>query len=119
MPGASMLTKVIIMAASGKAGLGRCGSPAAMAGSSSSGRLVEGEFELGGALVHVGDGGFVAVVAVGDDELLVGHGGEDEVDECGVGELPDAVEDVVLVGDVEVGGLGCAVLGPEDEFARR
>ena len=38
--------------------------------------LVEGEFELGGALLGVGDGGLVAVVAVGDDELLVGHGGE-------------------------------------------
>ena len=51
--------------------------------------LVEGEFELGGALLGVGDGGLVAVVAVGDDELLVGHGGEDEIDEVGVGELPD------------------------------
>ena len=38
--------------------------------------LVEGEFELGGALFGVGDGGLVAMVAVGDDELFVGHGGE-------------------------------------------
>ena len=29
------------------------------------------------------------MVAVGDDELLVGHGGEEEIDEVGVGELPD------------------------------
>ena len=43
------------------------------------------------------------MVAVGDDELLVGHGGEEEVDEVGVGELPDAVDDAVLVGDGEVG----------------
>ena len=68
--------------------------------------FVEGELELGGALFGVGDGGFVAVVAVGDDELLVGHGGDDEVDEGGVGELPDAVDDAVLVGDGEVGGVG-------------
>ena len=38
--------------------------------------LVEGELELGGALLGVGDGGLVAVVAVGDDELFVAHGGE-------------------------------------------
>ena len=101
MPGASMLTKVIIMAASGKAGAGRWPG---LSFSSSSRRLVEGELELGGALLGVGDGGLVAVVAVGDDELLVGHGGDDEVDEGGVGELPDAVDDAVLVGDGEVGG---------------
>ena len=65
--------------------------------------LVEGEFELGGALFGVGDGGLVAVVAVGDDELLVGHGGEEEIDEVGVGELPEFVDDAVLVGDGEVG----------------
>lgn len=68
--------------------------------------LVEGELELGAALLGVGDGGLVAMVAVGDDQLLVGHGGDDEVDEVGVGELPDTVEDVVLVGDGEVGGCG-------------
>ncbi len=79
------------------------------------GGLVEGEFELGGALLGVGDGGFVAVVAVGDDELFVGHGGEEEIDEVGVGELPEAVDDVVLVGDGEVGGL---VSGPSFPEAR-
>ena len=57
--------------------------------------VVEGEVELGGALPGVGDGGLVAVVAVGDDELFVGHGGDDEVDEVGVGEAPEAVDDTL------------------------
>ena len=60
------------------------------------------------------------MVAVGDDELLVGHGGEEEVDELGVGELPDAVDDAVLVGDGEVGGwrrvLRVFAVRAEDEF---
>ena len=72
--------------------------------------LVEGELELGGALLGVGDGGLVAVVAVGDDELLIGHGGGDEVDEIGVGELPDAVDYTVFVGDGEVGFFVVAAL---------
>ena len=103
MPGASMLTKVIIMAASGKGGAGRW--PELTFSSSSTGSP-SGELELGGTLLGVGDGGLVAVVAVGDDELLVRHGGGDEVDQGGVGELPDAVDDAVLVGDGEVGGAG-------------
>ncbi len=81
--------------------------------------LVEGELELGGALFGVGYRGFVAVVAVGDDELLVGHGGEEEVDEVRVGELPDAMDDVVLVGDGEVGGVcifSVGATGAEDEL---
>src|SRR6266550_3008317 len=84
--------------------------------------LVEGEFELGGAFLGVGYGGFVAVVAVGDDELFVGHGGEEEIDEAGVGELPEAVDYAVLVCNGEVGGVGVEVLGTiglvgaEDEF---
>ena len=79
--------------------------------------LVEGELELGAALLGVGDGGLVAVVAVGDDELLVGHGGDDEVDETGVGELPDFVDDAVLVGDGEVGWVcGPSGRGAEDEL---
>ena len=75
--------------------------------------LVEGELELGGALLGVGDGGLVAVVAVGDDELLVGHGGDDEVDEVGVGELPDAVDYAVFVGDGEVGAVPIVACGFE------
>jgi hypothetical protein len=81
--------------------------------------LIEGKFELGGALLGVGDGGLVAVVAVGDDELLVCHGGDDEVNEIGIGELPDAVDDAVLVGDGEVGGIvveAVGAFGAEDEF---
>ena len=115
MPGASMLTKVIIMAASGKAGRGGgCGELFVLVAG-----LVEGELELGGALLGVGDGGLVAVVAIGDDELLVGHGGDDEVDESGVGELPDLVDDAVLVGDGEVGGVVVEAVGAisaEDEL---
>ncbi len=72
------------------------------------------------------------MVAVGDDELLVGHRGDDQVDEDGVGELPDAVDDSVFVGDGEVGwlggggfeffvsvelGVGCRFIA-EDEFFR-
>ena len=83
--------------------------------------LVEGEPELGAAFLGVGDGGFVAMVAVGDDELLVGHGGDDEVDEMGIGERPDAVDDAVLVGDGEVGGVVVETIGAsgaEDELLR-
>ena len=101
MPGASMLTKVIIMAASGKGGTGRW--PELTFSSSSTG-LAEREFELRGSLLGVGDGGLVAVVAVGDDQFFVRHRGQDQVDQGGVGELPDTVDDVVLVGDGEVGG---------------
>ena len=87
MPGASMLTKVIIMAASGKAGLGsrECGSSAQLEGDSPPSALEgQGLLELRGALLHIGDAGLVAVMAVGDDELFVGHGGDDEVDEVRV-----------------------------------
>ncbi len=81
--------------------------------------LVEGEFELGGALLGVGDGGLVAVVAVGDDELFVGHGGDEEVDDVGVGEPPDLVDYAVFVGDGEVGRVvveAVGAFGAEDEF---
>ena len=40
------------------------------------------------------------MVAVGDEEPLVGHGVEDLLDDVWVGELPEAVDDVVLVGDL-------------------
>ena len=56
------------------------------------------------------------MVAVGDDEFFVLHGGEDEVDEMGVGEAPDAVDDGVLVGDDEVGGARVVGFGAEDEL---
>jgi hypothetical protein len=79
MPGASMLTKVIIMACSGKAGAGQEGRGRW----SSEGRGVGVNAEFGGALLHVGGGGLVAVVAVGDEEPLVGHGVEDFLDDVG------------------------------------
>ena len=68
--------------------------------------LVQGQLELRGTLLGIGDGGFVAVVAIGDDELLVRHSRDDEVDQIGVGDLPDAVDYAVLVGDGEVRGGG-------------
>ncbi len=89
-------------------GLGerRCGQVAGAELFVGIGGFAERQTELGGALLGVGDGGLVAVVAVGDDELLVAHGGGDQVDEAGVGDLPDAVDDAVLVGDFEVRGAG-------------
>jgi hypothetical protein len=61
-------------------------------------------------------------VAVGDEEFFVGHGGGAEIDEAGVGELPDAVDYAVFVGYRKVGGVGVLIflavrfVGSEDEF---
>ena len=55
------------------------------------------------------------MVAVGDDELFVAHVFENFADKSGVGQFPDAVDDVVLVGDLEVGGTGFAVGCVEEE----
>src|ERR1035438_6236092 len=44
------------------------------------------------------------MVAVGDDELFVGHGGGDDANGGRVGYAPEAVEDAVLVGDFGFGG---------------
>ena len=50
-----------------------------------------------------GHGGFVAVVAVGDEQLLVGH---QLLDLRGGGDLPHAVDGAVLVGDFGDGRRG-------------
>ena len=65
----------------------------------------------GGVLLGVVEGGFVAVMAVGDDELLVGHGGGQQADRGRVADAPEAVKNAVLVGDF---GLGGAVAVVED-----
>lgn len=59
------------------------------------------------------------MVAVGDDELFVGHGGEEEIDEVGVGEFPELMDYAVFVGDGEVGGVVVEAIGEcafKDEF---
>ena len=76
--------------------------------------LVLGRGGMGGGVFSgVIEGGFIAMVAVGDDELLVVHGGDEEADGGGVGDAPEAVKDAVFVGDL---GFGGAVLVVEDLF---
>ena len=62
-------------------------------------------------LFRVVQRGLVAVVAVGDDELLVAHGGGEQADGGGVADAPEAVQHAVLVGDL---GLGWSVAVIED-----
>ncbi len=63
---------------------------------------------LGSPLVTISQGSFIAVMAVGDDQLLIPHlflhGGNDGR----IGDLPDAMHDVVLVGDLDVAGSAAA-----------
>src|SRR5580765_5981191 len=65
-----------------------------------------GSLRIGGrtsdrsALIAVVECGFIAVVAIGDDQLLVPHLVLDRGDYSGIGDLPDAVGDSVFVGDV-------------------
>src|ERR1039458_961264 len=44
----------------------------------------------------------VEVVAVGNDELLVGHGGGEQADGCRVADAPEAVQDAEIVSDFNV-----------------
>ena len=48
--------------------------------------------------------GFVAVMAVGDDEFLVGHGCGKQPDGGRIADAPDAVQNTVLVGDLSFSG---------------
>ena len=50
------------------------------------------------AFVAIVESGFVTVMTVGDDELFVAHFAADELDEAGIGNSPNTVEDVVFVG---------------------
>ena len=71
--------------------------------------------------VAEGEGGFVAMVAVGDDEMLVGHEFDDGGDATGIGNTPEAVLDSVLVAESGGGlvwefadGIGVAFVKHED-----
>ena len=66
-----------------------------------------------GVLLGVVQRGLVAMVAVGDDELFVGHCRSEQTN-CGrIADAPDAVQDAVLVGHFGVGRAGALV---EDLF---
>jgi len=77
------------------------------------GHLVGGELRLAGPvgvdLFGVAEGGLVAVVAVGDDELLIVHGGGEEADCGGIDDAPEAVQDAVLVGYLGFSGAVAVV----------
>ena len=62
--------------------------------------------------------GLVAVVAVGDDQLLVGHGRGQQVDGRRIADLPQPVQHAVLVGDLGVGGPGAVVQNLLDAAGR-
>src|SRR5579864_5398947 len=51
----------------------------------------------GPALITIVQSGFVAVVAVGNDQLLIAHLCPHQVDETGLGNPPDAVQHAILV----------------------
>src|SRR5258708_15598777 len=53
------------------------------------------------------------MVAVGDDELLVGHGRGEHANRRGIADAPEPVEDIVLIGDF---GVGWSVALVEDFF---
>ena len=100
---------------SGKAGAGRFCRRAM--GRRRVGVGVDAEF--GGALVHVGGGGFVAVVAVGDDELLVVHGVENLLDEAGSVSFQTRWTTPYSSVISRSGGMaaGFGAFGVEDEFS--
>src|SRR5208283_4227590 len=55
------------------------------------------------------------MMSVGDDQVLVAHVGMDGSDDQGIGDLPDAVEYAVFVGDLDVGS--CRGLDQDVDFA--
>lgn len=80
--------------------------------------VAEGAVRLGpgpvahAALVAVLQGGLVAVVAVGDDDRLVEHGGGDPAVDVAVGTRPHGVRDAVGIGPLGVGlGVGGQQVG--------
>ena len=62
-----------------------------------------GSFGGGAAFVAIGESGFVAMMPVGDDEFLVAHSILDGGDDGRVPDPPDAMDDIVFVGDFDVG----------------
>ena len=59
----------------------------------------------GAAFVAKIERGFVAVMAVGDDQLFVAHLFLNRRNHAGIGNLPDPVDDAVFVGHID-GGSG-------------
>ena len=93
-----MLTKVIITAASGKpAGATGWRCTPARAGAA------------GACSLRVIQRSLVAVVAIGDDQLLVGHGRGEQADGRRVADPPEPVQHTVLVGDFGFGGAAAVV----------
>ena len=54
------------------------------------------------AFVAIGDRGFVAVVAIGDDQLAVAHLVLDRGYDGRIGNLPDAMDHAVLIGEFDI-----------------
>ena len=55
------------------------------------------------ALVAIGQRGFIAVMAIGNDQLLVPHLAPHQVNQAGIGYLPDPVRDSIFVEGFEIG----------------
>ena len=58
------------------------------------------------AFIAVVESGFVTMMAVGDDELLIGHGLLNGVDPIGFGDRPEAVDDAIFVSELGGGSGG-------------
>ena len=106
MPGLSMLTRVIMTsswgAAAGSGADADVLAPRVLERSALS-RGRSGRRSHSPALVAIIQRGFVAVMAVGDDQLLVPHLAPHQVDQAGIGDFPDPVRDSVFVESFEVG----------------
>ena len=63
------------------------------------------------AFVAIVECGFVTVVAIGDDEFFVAHGGADRIDQARIGDLPHAMNDSIFVGDRDIGLCGSGEQG--------
>ena len=66
-----------------------------------------------GVFFGVGQGCLIAMVAVGEDEFFVGHGGGEQANGGRVADAPEAVKDAGIVSDLNVGGAASVV---EDFF---
>ena len=62
----------------------------------------------GSTLIAVGNGGFVAMVTVGDDQFAIRHGLPDASDHAGIENGPEAMHNVVFVARLDWrGGRSC------------
>src|ERR1700735_3865193 len=66
------------------------------------GRGCGGRASAASTLVPIGKGGFVAMVSVGDDESFVAHGGVDRIDDFGIRNLPNAMQNLIFIGNGDV-----------------